>query len=405
MEVKIHRSLLSVIEQTLQLVFYQNKLADKEIPKALKHKQFGSRDRAFLAETMYDIVRWKLKYEYYAKQFFSRKIKVPDLVLISLLNRKIQVKNIEIFDIENHQLEKINIILDTPILEKNIEQSYSSSFYDYCLNGIGQQWNSLAKTLNEKAVAYIKINSNKITTEAFSTILQEERIKHHVIKNVALLPEEKFNTIAIFSKNNLMQSDYYKKKYFRFQDIGSQYIGHFIHTIIKTRKQVKILDMCAGVGGKTLHLSELIGNNGKIYSSEIDDIRYNLLRKNTEYSKNITCIPFKEINKQQYDIVFIDAPCSGSGTFRRQPDLKYKIDKDYIQSKVKIQQELLEKSTSLIAPNGIIVYVTCSILPVENELQIQQFLNHNITFQVIHQQQILPEMLNSDGFFLCALKN
>lgn len=403
MEIKIHKNLLNVIEQTLKLIFLENKLADKEIPKALKNKQFGSKDRAFLATTMYDIVRWKLRYKYYTEQFFNTKNNITDLVLVSLLSREINIKNIDIFGISNHQIEQLKAIISTTILEKNIKESYSSSLYDFALKQIGENWNNIAESLNKKAITYIRINPNKITIKAFSEILLQEKIEHQIITNISLLPNENFNTIAIFSKNNLMQSDYFKKDYFQFQDIGSQYIGHFIHNLIKDNNSLKLLDICAGVGGKTLHLAELF-RDYKIYSSEIDDKRFNILEKNTKQVKNVTSIPFKEINQQQYDVVFIDAPCSGTGTFKRQPDLKYRIDENYILSKVVIQQELLERAKSLIAPNGIIVYATCSILPIENELQIQEFIKNNITFKVLDQQQLLPAMLNSDGFFMCALK-
>ncbi|HNC64539.1 MAG TPA: hypothetical protein PK075_07835, partial [Chitinophagales bacterium] len=83
MEIKIHSNLINVIRQTLELIFNQNKIADKEIPKALKNKQYGSKDRAFLAETMYDIVRWKLKYDFIAQQIFKTEVQIANLVLIS----------------------------------------------------------------------------------------------------------------------------------------------------------------------------------------------------------------------------------------------------------------------------------------------------------------------------------
>ncbi len=404
MEIKIHSNLINVIRQTLELIFNQNKLADKEIPKALKNKQFGSKDRAFLAETMYDIVRWKLKYEFIAQQIFGDKIQYSNLVLISLLNRGFTVKNLEVLNINIEVIEKILTELQKEIADKSIEQSYLSSFYDYSLSILGNSWYELAKSLNKKAEVYIRINSNKISTEEFSTFLEKENISFKKINNLSFLSDEKINAFSILSKNNLVQSEFFKKQLFQFQDIGSQSISHFIHKLVKNKKNLKILDLCSGMGGKTLHLSELFDNKAIIVATEFDERRFQKLKENTKFIKNIQTIPFQEISNQKYDIVFVDAPCSGSGTFRRQPDLKYKMSESYILEKVTIQQELLEKSKALISKNGLILYATCSILPIENELQIEQFISKNQTYNVLEQHQLLPEKYNSDGFYMCALK-
>lgn len=404
MEIKIHSNLINVIGQTLELIFNQNKLADKEIPKALKNKQFGSKDRAFLAETMYDIVRWKLKYEFIAQQIFGDKIQFSNLVLISLLNRGFTVKNLEVLNIRIEVIEKILIELQKEIVNKSIEQSYLSSFYDYSLSTLGYNWYELAKSLNKKAEVYIRINTNKISSEKFTTFLDKENITVQKINNLSFLSDEIFNAFSILTKNNLVQSEFFKKQFFQFQDIGSQSIGHFIHTLAKNKKNLKILDLCAGLGGKTLHLSELFGNKATIVATEFDERRFQKLKENTKFIKNIQTVPFQEISNQKYDVVFIDAPCSGSGTFRRQPDLKYKMSESYILEKVAIQQELLKKSKALISKNGLIIYATCSILPIENELQIEQFINKNQSYKVLEQHQLLPEQYNSDGFYMCALK-
>lgn len=404
MEIKIHSNLINTIEHTLELIFNQNKLADKEIPKALKNKQFGSKDRAFLSETMYDIVRWKLKYDFIAQQIFKTEVQIANLVLISLLNRGYTIKNLEILNVRIEVIEIILKVLQKEISNKSIEQSYVTSFYDYMLSILGKEWHNLAKSLNKKAEVYIRINSNKISTVDFSAFLEKENINYQKIENLSFLSDEKFNAFSIHSKNNLAQSEYFKKQYFQFQDIGSQSIGHFIHALLKNKKNLKILDMCAGLGGKTLHLSELFGINAKIFATEFDDKRYHFLKENTKHFKNIITIPFEEIDKQQYDMVFIDAPCSGSGTFRRQADLKYRINESYILEKVAIQQELLEKSKSLISKNGLIIYATCSILPIENELQIEQFISKNQSYNVLEQHLLFPEIYNSDAFFMCAIK-
>lgn len=161
--------------------------------------------------------------------------------------------------------------------------------------------------------------------------------------------------------------------------------------------------MCAGLGGKTMHLADLFKNKATIYATEFDDKRYHILKNNLKDLQNCQCIPFQSINDFQYDIILIDAPCSGSGTIKRQPDLKYRITEIYILEKINIQAELLEKSKMMLNKNGVLIYATCSVLPAENEQQIQKFLLQNKDYNVQAQHTLSPIQYNSDGFYMCAI--
>ncbi len=165
--------------------------------------------------------------------------------------------------------------------------------------------------------------------------------------------------------------------------------------------------MCAGAGGKTLHLSALLENEGKIYATDYKASRLKILQQRAEQAgcKNIKIIGFKEAKQvKNLDFILIDAPCSGTGTFKRQADLKYKITPEKIQEYQAIQASLLQEYKNLLSRNGKIIYATCSILPQENEWQIQSFLNNNPEFKLEKSQQLLPTEYDGDGFYMALLE-
>lgn len=407
-EIKIHIPIIDTVIVCLKAIFEEQKVADKEVATILKqNKNFGSRDRSMIAETVYDIVRWKLKYEYIADQLQLTTYK--SLILISFLNRNYTLKNVEILGIENDKIIELQSIIQQAVSIPHIDQSYPKELYDFCLENIGEKWHLLAVALNKKPSVFIRVNTLKwpmnngqSQMEDFISLLKKENIDSVITKEQ--------NCIQILSKNNLKNSDLYKQGLFEFQDIGSQEIGNFLFNAIENKSilnEIKILDLCAGAGGKTLYLSALLNNKGKIYATDYKAARLkNLQQRATQAGcKNIEIIDFKDAKKlKNIDIVLIDVPCSGTGTFKRQADLKYKITEEKIKEYQSIQASLLNEYKSIIHKNGKIIYATCSILPQENELQIQNFLNSNSSFRLNTSEQLLPTEYDGDGFYMAELQ-
>jgi len=350
-EIKLHTPIIDTVIVCLKAIFEEQKVADKEVATILKqNKSFGSRDRSLIAETAYDIVRWKLKYEYFADQLQLTSYK--SLLLISFLNRKYTIKNIEILGVALEDIHKLKELIHQAIEAKDVEQSYPKELYDFCLENIGEKWHSLAAALNKKPSVFIRINTLKTTKEKVLQLLINENVEaRDCFASLAMtdgsLAMTNKNCIQILSKNNLKNSDLYKQGLFEFQDIGSQSIGDFLFNTIEnksTLNEIKILDLCAGAGGKTLHLSALLNNKGKIYATDYKATRLKNLHQRAEQAgcKNIEIIDFKEAKKlKNIDLVLIDAPCSGTGTFKRQADLKYKITQEKIKEYQTIQANLL----------------------------------------------------------------
>ena len=400
-EIKIHQPIIDAIIACLKAVFEEGKVADKEVSTTLKqNKNYGSRDRSIIAESVYDIVRWKLKYEHQLSLYDSNFTLYKHLILISLLNRNYSIKNPEIIGVTYDEIITLQKVTEQPLAEKHIEQSYPSAFYNFCLESLGEQWYSLATALNKRPHVFIRVNSLKTGTEELKLLLEKETI---------LFKEVGDNCLEILSKNNLKNSSLYKQGLFEFQDIGSQAIGLFLFDAIEdksTLNDLKILDLCAGAGGKTLHLSALLNNQGKVYATDYKASRLKNLEQRAEQSgcTNIKIIDFKEIKQlKNVDFILMDAPCSGSGTFKRQADLKYKITSEKIKEYQTIQASLLNEYKNLLSKNGKLIYATCSVLPQENELQIQSFLKNNPGFKLEKEMQLLPTNYDGDGFYMAEI--
>lgn len=411
--IKLHKPLLEIVKNGLHEIFKNGSYADKEVQKILtNNKQFGSRDRSFIAETIYDIVRWKRNYEVLiesrVKSQESRQENWNYLILVSLLNRKKEIINPEIFDIEFDFNNKEKWLIDF-----NGRTSFPEWLDKLCSDEIGADWPAIAEALNVPAKTFIRVNTLKTTTENLLELLAKENVESKKVDEDCFVPrndasvynafhETAKNCIEILSRNNLRNSSLYKAGFFEFQDFGSQLIGEFC--AIQPNKTV--LDLCAGAGGKTLHLSSILQNKGKIYATDFKSERTKQLAMRASHAgcKNIEIIPFSSVNSlRNLDVVLIDAPCSGLGTIKRNPDVKWKLQNETIDRYIEIQASLLEKNKSLIDKTGKIIYATCSILPSENELQVQRFLKKHPNFELRKEIKLSPHLYGVDGFYMAEL--
>ena len=191
------------------------------------------------------------------------------------------------------------------------------------------------------------------------------------------------------------------------QDAASQMVAPFVDP----KPGMRVADACAGAGGKSLHLANLMENKGQIISMDIHQWKLNELKKrakrNGAHNIQTKLIDSSKVLKRfhkSFDRVLIDAPCSGLGVLKRNPDAKYNIDSAFIERVQKEQKEILNAYANLLKPDGILIYVTCSILPSENELQIQSFLNENPNFELIEEKHLLPSITGFDGFYMAKMK-
>ncbi len=201
------------------------------------------------------------------------------------------------------------------------------------------------------------------------------------------------------------------------QDEGSQLIAH----LCDAQPGAQVLDYCAGAGGKTLALAAMMKRKGRIVAMDNDEKR--LLKGKQRYKKSgladiIEVRPLDDKGrkwlkrqKQKFDVVLTDVPCSGTGTWRRNPDMRWTNYGPELEELISIQAEILTKASPMVKPGGRLVYATCSLLPEENEEQIAAFLKANPEFEIVPTSEELgtpymrltPHRHNTDGFFAAVL--
>lgn len=198
---------------------------------------------------------------------------------------------------------------------------------------------------------------------------------------------------------NLNTLSEYKNGLIEIQDEGSQLVT------LATRIQPgnTVLDYCAGAGGKSLCLAQMMENKGHIVAHDISKISLTELKKRA-HRAHATIITTSLKPQGQFQHVVVDAPCSGSGTWRRNPDGRLKLSEKQIHSLVKKQATILDKACTFVAPNGYLHYITCSLIKLENQTQAQSFLKSHPDFKLIHHQQWTPAKTNTDGFFLATFQ-
>jgi 16S rRNA (cytosine967-C5)-methyltransferase len=191
------------------------------------------------------------------------------------------------------------------------------------------------------------------------------------------------------------------------QDYSSQLVAPFL----QVEPGMRVVDACAGGGGKSLHLAALMKNQGKIISLDTEADKLVRLRERATRAKtNIIetrAIEGAKTIKRLYDSadrLLLDVPCTGMGVLRRNPDAKWKLTPEFYQEVLETQYQILSRYSPIIKPGGYLVYATCSVLPTENRNQVDRFLNEYSGFEFIEDRSILPQDDGYDGFYMALIK-
>ena len=393
-QAKPHRILLQAVVNALTTIFTDNKYADKVIEKTLKENpKFGGRDRRFIAETTYDIVRnFRL-----LSHLAGSETKFWEIVGVYFIVRHLPMPDERDFKNLNEKtiLDKYKAIKDEKIL-----QSYPDWLWNMCENELGKDvWENEAKALNQQAEVVLRVNTLKTKKEILKKHLEEQEIEVDFLDD--------FNdALLLLKRQNLFQNPLFKLGLFELQDAGSQHISEFLGV----EPGMRVIDACAGGGGKTLHLAALMQNKGRIISMDVTQWKLDELKKRARRATASNVEPrliegSKTIKRLENtaDRVLLDVPCSGTGVIKRNPDAKWKLNLDFIDRTKAIQQKILSEYSSMTKIGGQLVYSTCSILPSENRKQVDEFLANNSGFEFIKDETILPSQ-GFDGFYMALLK-
>ena len=399
---RLHKNLVLAVIKILDGVFNQDFYADKTIEKVLKlDKRWGSRDRAFIAETSYEIVRWKRLYLEIAdvKKPFQYK-NLWRVFSVWAVLKGINLPNW--IEFQETPKRRIKGKFDELSKIRKFRESVPDWIDKLACDEIGEKkWEKEISELNKMAEVVLRTNTLKTNSSELQKILLNEEISTETIVGYP-------DALRLKKRVNLFKKESFQKGLYEIQDASSQLVAPFL----KIEPGMKICDICAGAGGKTLHLSALSKNKGQILAMDIykhklvqlkkrakRNSAFNIETKLIENNKSIKRL------KGKIDRLLIDAPCSGLGVLKRNPDSKWKLQPDFLNKIKDTQLKILKQYSKLIKENGKIVYATCSILPSENEHQINSFLKseEGQDFKLEEEKKISPLTSGFDGFYMARL--
>jgi len=402
MNQKLHRPLVIEVVTNLNVIFNQKKYADKVIEQSLrKNHTWGARDRAFIAENTYDIVRWIRLYQFcltgHEEMRLLKQHQMFAILAIHFMIKGVDLPNWTEFDGINYNIvmQRRQQALEIP----KINQSVPDWLDNMGKAELGENWETEMTALNQKAPFVIRVNTLKSTKRELVKNLADLKVETQEIEGYP-------DALLVVNKPNLFKTEIFKEGHFEVQDASSQKVAAFLDL---NEINMRVIDACAGAGGKTLHLAALMQNKGKLISMDVEQWKLDELRKRTRRAgvSNVETrlIEAHTVNelKDFADRLLIDAPCSGIGVLKRNPDAKWKLQADFIENIKKTQQEILDKYHIMLKKGGKMLYVTCSIMPSENQNQVATFLANNTNFTLEKEEIILPSETGFDGFYMALI--
>jgi len=396
---KLHKTLATAVIQTVQRIFTEDVYADKAVEQVLKQNtRWGSRDRRFIAETIYGIVRW---WRLLAKSAGIEEVQVTaDLWKIFAAAQIIKGNGLPDWE-EFAGINKKEIEFNYSEAQK--VRKYRESIPDW-LDELGVAelgaavWENELPELNKEAKVVLRVNTLKTDVAKLQRLLAEQSIETTADKAYK-------DALMLAKRQNLHLLNEYRQGLFEVQDASSQLIAPFVDL----QPGLTVIDACAGAGGKSLHMAAMMKDSGKIISMDVEERKLLELKRRADRAgvKSIqTCLVNSQALEQlknSADRLLLDVPCSGLGVIRRNPDAKWKLGPAFIQEIKKAQQAIITNYSQMVKPGGIMVYATCSILPSENQLQVEKFLNDHAGFEFIKDRKVLPSE-GFDGFYMAAVK-
>lgn len=393
---RLHRSTSEAVVQALDAIFGEKRYADKVIEKVLKQNpKWGARDRRFIAETTYDIVRWYL--------LFKRVADAKGNDYWKLLGAWCLLHGIDLpawDEFKGLSAGKVKAEELKARSNRRISESIPDWLDELGERELGKHWEKELHSLNEAADVVLRVNTLKTNRNNLQHELQDTGIETFTDDNFpdALILEE---------RQNVFTSSAFKEGLFEVQDAASQLIAPFM----RIEPGMRVIDACAGAGGKSLHIAALMKNKGRIVAMDIEQWKLDELQKRARRAgvsnMEIRIIESSKTIKRlegSVDRLLLDVPCSGLGVLKRNPDAKWKLSLDFIEKVKALQQHILNDYCLMVKPGGLMVYSTCSILSSENEKQVQEFLTkHPDQFELLEEKRTWPSE-GYDGFYMALIQ-
>ncbi|MBS5315780.1 MAG: 16S rRNA (cytosine(967)-C(5))-methyltransferase RsmB [Clostridiales bacterium] len=399
-----------------------------------------AKDKGFANELIYGTIKWRLRLDYVLDQFSKTPVKkmkpfVRQLMRMSVyqilfldkvpasaaINEAVKIM---------HKRKMSNLSGFVNGVLRNIDRNKSEitypnlSVYYSIPEWIITRWmkyygemetKAICESLSQRARVCIRINTLKTTKDKVKALLSEEGI---TVLEEGFLPE----SLYIHAPSGIHHSPSFKAGLWTVQDESAMLVGH----VLGPEKGDEILDVCSAPGGKTVHLAELMQNEGHIIGADIHEHKIELIEKNAKRlgasiveGRLQDGMLINEDWKEKFDKILLDAPCSGLGIIKRKPDIRYTKDETAIRDINNIQRKLLKNAINYLKKDGILVYSTCTLTQEENQNMVEYALSLGLQLDAIPYDmpaclkpyikdnayiEILPHVTNTDGFFMARFR-
>ncbi len=396
------QAIIEVINEVLE-----DKLpADVILDKYFKSRRYiGSKDRRFIADNVWKIIRNRCKFAEALGEACSARL----LVAYCFADEDLDL----LFNGDEYAPQ---------LLDKNEKDILKKAFaYD--------EWSDVAlyecpKWLMEKFddIKMIEALNTTAPVDVRANLCSREQARNRLKKEGLFFTPTPFSPLGLRSEDriNLNNCMTYQDGEIEVMDEASQLLA----LLSNVKPHHKIIDYCAGAGGKSLAFGAMLNNEGVVFAHDISEERLSRIKKRAERLDILNIKTIKNVSDSDYTRFIIDAPCSGSGTWRRSPDAKFRITPERLNQIKQTQAEILEFGASHTLGGGRLIYMTCSVFSEENEQQIEGFLARHPEFSLIDHRKLWNETLDiafypfesdtwlhfsplktkTDGFFFCAMQ-
>lgn len=386
------------IVTALNTVLDQGRPADKALQQIMRaHPRWSDEQRAAVADAVYDIVRrWRLLVTAAGVEPHTDEQALEYILTVWMIYR--------------HNAMPSSQRIDVPALRARfakyrkipaIWESYPEWLYKLGEKECGTQWPFLAEALNRPPQTILRTNTLKQSPKELRELLKNENVDVEPVNDVP-------GAFLLQSTINIFRTKAFSEGCFEVQDSGSQEVGLFC----QVKPGMRVIDACAGAGGKSLHLAALMQNKGRLMALDTKEGKLEELRRRARRAgvhiieaKPIDSVKVLKRLKGSADRVLIDAPCSGSGVLRRNPDLRWRLHPDDLDRLHETQKRLLDQYSEMVAPGGALVYAVCSVFPSEGEEIVAAFLaQHGDKWILREEKRCDPAQTVCDGFYMAMIE-
>jgi len=391
------KALLDACSELVKLTLKFEHPADMVVSRFFRdNRSLGPRERATLAETVYTVLRKKLLFDHFAPSGSGPKER--RLAILGFHGPRDFLKS-ALSDQERKWLDQCDAIRTDDLMERH-RHNLPEWLVQPLKDQLGGEFWALVDSMNQAAPLDLRVNTLNDKREDVQKELKAAGLH---AKSTPFSPWG----LRLADKVPLTKFDAFSRGAIEVQDEGSQLLA----LLLDAKRGEMVVDFCAGAGGKTLAIGASMRNTGRLYAFDTSAHRLDALKPRLARSGLSNVHPAAIAHERddrikrlsgKIDRVIVDAPCSGLGTLRRNPDLKWRQSPQAVEEMTAKQAAILQSAAKLLKPGGRLVYATCSLLPQENEEIAQAFSAANPEFKLLPAAGILEQLKVADAARLCS---